>query len=419
MMFKLLSFQLVTMAAHAQFFPGFVPELGPGPDNSFHTVFGSKPGATDAPTAAPPTAAPVEPTTCNTCVAQNRAWQGTCMPSDRCLIADLSCVTTSKGCEALVQQDAAAEKCKAATDCQSCTAADAVCGWSISSASCFMAANVFFNSGLVARNPEQCPVVIEPVVIEPVVIEPACMCPRILRPVCDVASGKKYNNACLARCAGAANTGPCPVTDPSPVVDPTPAPTPVAIEEEDDDACMCARIFRPVCDVANGKKYNNACLARCAGASDVGPCPAVDPVIDPVEPAPCPKPSAVYSEIRPAAASGLCLDVNGPTGELLECNNSDGQAFTFENGSLRAKNGLCLNDGVTVGECRANTVKIVKGDAAKAGYRIEYSKKACLAARVLSNDSKKYKKNKLGSGLQAPPCGDQFKRQYFNFHLIF
>lgn len=94
----------------------------------------------------------------------------------------------------------------------------------------------------------------------------SCVCPLIYAPVC-TEDGRTLSNACAARCAGArvARTGPCADkagagagaggSGPAAVVPPGPAA-----------ACPCPRDFAPVC-AKDGRTFNNACLARCAGAA--------------------------------------------------------------------------------------------------------------------------------------------------------
>jgi coxsackievirus/adenovirus receptor len=85
----------------------------------------------------------------------------------------------------------------------------------------------------------------------------ACPCPRILAPVCG-ADGKKYNNKCLAECAGVTWADADPK---EPCTLPTKAPP---AKPEAPKACACPFILAPVCG-ADGKKYDNNCLAECAG----------------------------------------------------------------------------------------------------------------------------------------------------------
>merc|ERR1712066_515669 len=67
-----------------------------------------------------------------------------------------------------------------------------------------------------------------------------CACDKSMKPVCG-ADGKTYNNKCLAGCAG----------------------TTVEYEGEC-KTCGCNRLMAPVCG-ADGKTYNNNCLAVCEG----------------------------------------------------------------------------------------------------------------------------------------------------------
>lgn len=69
----------------------------------------------------------------------------------------------------------------------------------------------------------------------------ACICPKIYAPVCGV-DGKTYGNSCLAACAGVK----------------------VAYQGACKEPCFCPQVYDPVCG-SDGRTYGNACMARCAG----------------------------------------------------------------------------------------------------------------------------------------------------------
>merc|ERR1711915_1018897 len=67
----------------------------------------------------------------------------------------------------------------------------------------------------------------------------ACRCNKKYQPVCG-RNGKTYNNACLARCAG------------------------VKIKSSGKCPTACTMEYKPVCG-SNNKTYSNKCRARAAG----------------------------------------------------------------------------------------------------------------------------------------------------------
>jgi coxsackievirus/adenovirus receptor len=98
-----------------------------------------------------------------------------------------------------------------------------------------------------------------PAVVPPGPAATACPCPRNFAPVC-AKDGRTFNNACLARCAGAAvaKEGACAGKEGSGGKAPVSSPAPTGAD------CKCDRSFRQVCG-RDGKTYNNVCLMQCAG----------------------------------------------------------------------------------------------------------------------------------------------------------
>jgi coxsackievirus/adenovirus receptor len=97
-----------------------------------------------------------------------------------------------------------------------------------------------------------------------------CVCPRIFRQVCG-ADQRTYDNACQAiKCARTTvlYEGPCTSSGRAAAKDlsaGTAATTAPAATKPPTKLCPCPRIYLPVCDAA-GNRYNNECLAKCAGA---------------------------------------------------------------------------------------------------------------------------------------------------------
>lgn len=102
-----------------------------------------------------------------------------------------------------------------------------------------------------------------------------CVCPKIFHQVCG-ADQRTYDNACMAtKCARTTvlYEGPCSssgLAAATAASAATAATTITAAQKPPSKLCPCSRIYLPVCDAA-GKKYNNECLVKCAGAVPV-PC---------------------------------------------------------------------------------------------------------------------------------------------------
>lgn len=95
-----------------------------------------------------------------------------------------------------------------------------------------------------------------------------CVCPMHFEPVCG-ADGKTHGNSCVAKCKGVAveHKGECK-PDGSVKAD-----TSAAAGTPRKAACVCAKMYAPVC-CKDKKTYPNACEAKCAGAEidTTGPC---------------------------------------------------------------------------------------------------------------------------------------------------
>jgi len=91
-----------------------------------------------------------------------------------------------------------------------------------------------------------------------------CICPMNYMPVCG-ADGKIYNNACNAKCAGTTVVKDLPETGTE-----ADCATGAAVNSwtSMNHGCICPMNYMPVCG-ADGKIYNNACNAKCAGTTVV------------------------------------------------------------------------------------------------------------------------------------------------------
>ena len=81
-------------------------------------------------------------------------------------------------------------------------------------------------------------------------------CPAEYDPVCGLADGRTYENACMAECNGVTDVGAGECTD-SP-----------------DGGCLCSDEWEPVCDRSTGDTVPNSCIAACNGIVGFvqGPC---------------------------------------------------------------------------------------------------------------------------------------------------
>jgi len=97
--------------------------------------------------------------------------------------------------------------------------------------------------------------------------EDLCVCISLWDPVCNMATGKQYSNsACAVGCEGAKaeDLGPCETVN-----------TIQESEVPANKPCACQKILNPVCDTTTGKKYDNEqCAVDCHGADpdNLEPC---------------------------------------------------------------------------------------------------------------------------------------------------
>jgi len=225
-------------------------------------------------------------------------------------------------------------------------------------------------------------------------IEPGCICAEIYDPVCDEETGRTFSNKCFAGCEGAVqlSKGPC---GEKPPVEP---------------GCICAAIYDPVCDEETGRTFSNKCFAGCEGAVQLskGPCGEKPPVegcgcpknYDPVcdeetgrtfgnkclagcegavqlSQGPCEEGRPMGSTISPQNAQHLCLDASkGKKATLANCDSSDGQLFSFEDGRLQITvSNKCLDHRLRIRSCNQVKAGIVKFNQNRGQFKM---KRKCL-----------------------------------------